>query len=254
MREYRVLEMESEKLHRVVKIYIYLPKSYDHNDRFYPVVYMHDGQNLFDDSIAYKGSWKILESMEDASMPELIIVGINSTNTRSDELLPLSFDFDGEIVGGHADDYYQFILSELKPMIDLRFRTFKSAKYTALIGSSFGGVSSLYAAIKYHNFFSRFGCVSNAHYVLGQPFYDLLEDGDFSKVRKMYLDVGTEETSGASISSEEYVSSNEKLYDILKERLPEEDIHFEIFEGAKHDEDAWSKRFKDIIKFLFEVE
>jgi predicted alpha/beta superfamily hydrolase len=253
MREYHVLEMESEELNRTVKIYLYLPASYEHNDRFYPVVYMHDGQNLFDDSIAYKGSWKILESMEDPSMPELIIVGINSTTTRSNELLPLTFDFDGEIVGGDAKKYYQFIISELKPMIDQRFRTFKSAKYTAIMGSSFGGVSSLYAASRYSNFFSRFGCLSNAHYVLGEPFYELMRESDLSKVRKLYMDVGTEETSGASISSEDYVKSNEKLYEILQEKLPEEDLFFQIVEGAKHDEDAWSKRFKDIIKFLFEV-
>ena len=253
MREYRVLEMDSQELKRKVKLFIYLPKSYEQNDRFYPVVYMHDGQNLFDDQLAYKGSWKILESMEDSSMPELIIIGINSTTTRADELLPLTFENEGKTIGGHAKQYYKFLISELKPMIDLRYRTFKSAKYTAVMGSSFGGVSSLYAATHYNNFFSRFGCLSNAHYVLGEPFYDLIKESDLSKVRKIYMDVGTNESSGDSISSEDYVKSNEKLYEILKEKLPEDDLLFAIIKGAKHEEDAWAKRFKDIIKFLFEV-
>lgn len=254
MREYRVLEMHSKELARDVKVLIYLPKSYEQNDRFYPVVYMHDGQNLFDDDMAYKESWKILETMEDDSIPELIIVGINSTTSRADELLPLSFTYEGERIGGDADKYYKYLISELKPMIDLRFRTFKSAKYTALIGASFGGVSSLYAATRYQNFFSRFGCLSNAHHVLGEPFYDLMEKSDLSKVRKLYMDVGTKEESNGVITNEDYVKSNEKLYEILKEKLPEEDLLFAIVKGANHNEQAWAKRFKDIIKFLFEVE
>lgn len=253
MREYRVLEMDSKELDRNVKVFIYLPKSYEQNDRYYPVLYMHDGQNLFDDDIAYKGSWKILEHMEDKEMPELIVIGINSTDNRSNELLPLCFEFEGETVGGDADKYYKFLISELKPMIDLRFRTFKSAKYTALMGSSFGGVSSLYAATRYSNFFSRFGCLSNAHDVLGEPFYDLIKKSDLSKVRKLYMDVGTKEASSGKISSSDYVESNEKLYELLQEKLPEEDLLFAIIEGAKHEEDAWAKRFKDIVKFLFEI-
>ena len=254
MKEFRVLRMDSEELNREVKILIYLPKSYEQNDRFYPVIYMHDGQNLFDDDMAYKTSWNILDHMEDEDMPEVIIVGINSTSSRSDELLPMSFTYEGKEVGGKADQYYKFIISELKPMIDLRFRTFKSAKYTAIMGSSFGGVSSLYAAVRYTNFFSRFGCLSNAHYVLGDAFLDLIKESDLSKVRKLYMDVGTKEASGTVISSEDYVKSNEVLYDIIKEKLPEEDLAFQIVEGAEHDEEAWSKRFKEIVQFLFEVE
>ena len=253
MKEYHVLQMESNILKREVKILLYLPASYEQNDRFYPVLYMHDGQNLFDDEMAYKTSWNILEHMEEEDMPELIIVGINSTKTRADELLPMSFELEGQSLGGQADTYYKYIEEELKPMIDLRYRTFKSPKYTAIMGSSFGGVSSLYAAAAYTHIFSRFGCLSNAHYVLGEPFLDLFRENDLSRVRKLYMDVGTEETSGASISAEDYVKSNEELYDILKDKMLEEDLNFEIVKGAKHDEEAWSKRFKEVVKFLFEA-
>ena len=128
MKEYRVLKMYSERLQREVRVYVMLPKSYYKSDRFYPVLYMHDGQNLFDEATAYGNvSWGILESYDEyPDLPEVIIVGIeNGGEERSNELVPFEFNFAdlgypeyGEDFGGKTDLYLDFIVKKVKPHID----------------------------------------------------------------------------------------------------------------------------------------
>jgi len=255
MKEYRVLKMYSEELQKDKRIYLYLPKSYDVSDKFYPVLYMHDGQNLFDPKTGYmNASWNIMEScQENPDVPEVIIVGIESDEDRSDELVPYEFTFqNGVKAGGKADLYLSFITSTLKPYIDSHFRTFKSPKNTGIMGSSFGGVNSTYAAFVYGSSFTRFGCVSNAYYYGG--FFDkltaLATSSDLHSVKKFYMDVGTNETEDKK-TNELYINTNKEIYEILKEKLDESILRFNIVEGGIHHETDWEKRFPEIIKFMF---
>lgn len=253
MREYSIIKLESSRLDREVRIFVSLPKSYSKTDKFYPILYMHDGQNLFDDKQAYNGkSWGILEAYEKyPNLPELIIVGIESGDTRSDELTPFRFAFeDGKECGGKIDDYFKFITQTLKPFIDKKYRTFKSAKNTGIMGSSFGGVASTYAALKCTKFFTRFGCVSNAYFPFQKEMIELAKESNIKNVKKIYLDVGTKEDEKEKYS-DIYVESNQEIYEILKQKINSEDIRFEIIEGAIHKEIEWEKRFPEIIKFLF---
>lgn len=261
MREYRTLIMRSKELNRDVRIFIYLPKSYDKTDRFYPVLYMHDGQNLFDDALAYGNtSWGIIKSYEEnPDLPEVIIVGIeNGGEERSNELVPFTFRFKDygmtnmpdEDFGGKADIYLQFITTKVKPYIDKTFRTFKSPKNTALMGSSFGGLNTLYASMMYTEYFSRFGCVSNAFYVVQEQIEKLAQKSNFDRVKKIYLDVGTKETS-RSIDNEMYVESNNAIYDILRDKIDPNIIQYKVIENGVHNEGDWEKRFPEIIQFLF---
>lgn len=255
MNEYRVVFMKSNKLNRMVRLYIMLPKSYDKTIKKYPVLYMHDGQNLFDDKTSgYGDSWGILESYQnDPLLPELIIVGIESIGeTRMDELSPYPFTYDDQetLYGGKADLYYQFLLETVKPYIDETYRTFKNPKNTAVMGSSLGGLSSLYAAVKYQDFFTRIGCVSNAFYVVQEEVEKLVSNANLSSIKKLYLDVGTKETSN-SINNEAYVKSNQKVFQILQKKVPVSKLRFEVIDGAIHNEKEWKTRFPEIIKFLF---
>jgi len=238
-----------------------LPSNYRNTQKRYPVLYMHDGQNLFDAKTGYKNmTWGILEAFEEnPKLPEVIIVGIeNGGEKRSDELVPIPFNFSNignpeygeDTYGGKTDDYLCFIINQVKPYIDKHFRTYKSAKNTAIMGSSFGGVSSMYAACHYNNYFSRFGCLSNAWYVVQDEMEKMIQKSDLSKVKKLYMDVGTKESSKA-LNNELYISSNNKVYDIIKDKLDPSKLKYEIIEGAKHYETAWAKRLPVIIRFLF---
>lgn len=255
MKEYRVLKMYSKELNKEKRIYIYLPRSYETTDKFYPVLYMHDGQNLFDDKTAHMNqSWNIMDAYTNhPDLPELIIVGVESDEDRSDELVPYEFTYnDGSKAGGNADAYLSFIATTLKPYIDRTFRTFKSPKNTGIMGSSFGGVNSTYAAFVYGSYFTRFGCVSNAYYYGGffKELKQLAENSNLNSVKKFYMDVGTKETDNKSINSL-YVDSNQDIYDILKDKIDESCLIFKVIEDGIHHETDWEKRFPSIIKYLF---
>ena len=261
MKEYRVIRMFSKELNREVRVSVMLPHTYAKSERFYPVLYMHDGQNLFDPLTSYDGTtWGILEAYENnPDLPEVIIVGIdNGGNERSNELVPFTFKFSevgspeygDEEYGGNTDVYLNYIVEQIKPLIDKQFRTFKSPKNTALMGSSFGGVCTTYAAMNYGKYFSRFGCVSNAFYVIQNELEEMAKNADLSHVKKLYMDVGNKESSN-SIDSQNYVESNNAMYEIIKDKISKNRIAFEVCEDAKHHERDWAKRFPNIIKFLF---
>jgi predicted alpha/beta superfamily hydrolase len=256
MKEYRIITMYSKELEREKRIFIYLPKSYDLTDKVYPVLYMHDGQNLFDDRTAYmQRSWRLLDIYEEQpSLPEVIIVGIESDSIkRADELIPFKFTYrSGETAGGNANDYLDFIVNKVKPYLDDRFRTNKSADYTGIMGSSFGGVNSIYAALAYGEYFTRFGCISNA-LLFGEFFTkmkEMIPNLSLDKVKKLYMDVGTKETENIEFN-EAYVDTNKELYQILKQKMDDSTLRFEIIKDAVHHETSWEKRFPEIIKYMF---
>ena len=252
MLEYSVLRLQSKRLKREVRIFVSLPKSYYKTDKFYPVLYMSDGQNLFDNKQAsYGKSWGILETYENyPDLPELIIVGIDSGESRNDELTPFTFEYEGNVMGGKINDYLDFIVNTLKPKIDKKYRAFKSPKNTGIMGSSFGGVLATYAALKYGDHFTRFGCVSNAYFPFQDQMIDLARKSDVSKVKKMYLDVGTKEATEEEYRKT-YIESNIEMNNVLKEKIDNDKLRFEIIEEAIHKESAWGIRFPGIIKFLY---
>lgn len=254
MKKYILFDVKSEKLNRNVRISLYLPNSYEKADKDYPVLYMHDGQNLFDNNVAtYGKSWGIIDAFEnDSTLPELIIVGIDSTNTRSDELVPFNFysTYDKRYSGGKADDYYDFIINTLKPIIDEKYRTIKSAIQTGIMGSSYGGLSSTYAALKYSKYFTRFGCVSNAYFPVQKELENLIKNSSLSTCRKFYMDVGTKET-GHEKEDDRYIQSNKSIYELLSKKIEANNLKFEIIKDAIHNEADWEIRFPEIIKFLF---
>ncbi len=254
MKEYKVFIINSNELKREVRVTVFLPKSYRKTDKYYPVLYMHDGQNLFDNKLTKFGkSWGIMETYDnDPSIPEIIVVGVDSVDTRTEELVPFIFNYDGdkELHGGNSDNYYNFITKTLKTFIDKRYRTFKSAKNTGIMGSSYGGLSSTYAALKYSEFFTRFGCISNAFSPVQKELLELIQNSSLETVKKFYMDVGTKESKKDS-ECEKYILSNREIYELLSEKIEPGKLRFDIIKDAIHHESAWEKRFPEIIKFLF---
>lgn len=261
MKQYSILKFDSKELGREVRVYLMLPASYRKTQKRYPVLYMHDGQNLFDTHTSYGNmSWGILETYEEnPKLPEVIIVGIeHGGDERGSELVPFTFNFSeigypqygDKVYGGKTDEYLTFIVNTVKTYIDKNYRTYKSAKNTAIMGSSFGGVCSMYAAFEYGEYFSRFGCVSNAFYVIQEEIEKEAQKSNLSHVKKMYMDVGTNEDSRA-IESQKYIDSNQAIYDILRNKMEYSKLKFVQAKDAVHNEDAWRERFADIITFLF---
>ena len=230
------------------EITVYLPAGYDQSgDRRYPVLYMQDGQNLFDPHRAYVpgNHWRLQEAA-DAAIGErtarpMIIVGIDHAGTRRiDEYTPVKdVKHKG---GGLAADYARFVIEELKPAIDARFRTLPDAENTGIGGSSLGGLVSLYLALKHPNVFRRVAVKSPSVWWSGRAILrNVLE---FSgPPPRMWLDIGGRE--GA-----------EALRDVreLRDRIADKGWRdFQYYEDRRgdHSERAWARRIRPALEFLF---
>ena len=215
---------------------VYLPPSYDEGHRRYPVIYMHDGQNLFDDATSFSGEWRVDETMEALGREglEAIVVGIpNAGARRCDEYSPFP---DARLGGGRGDAYLDFIVETVKPLVDEAFRTRKGRASTGIAGSSMGGLISLYAFFRYPTVFGFAGVLSPALWFAGRAILDYLRDAPLVP-GKLCLDVGTAE--GAAT-----VADVRRLRDLLVAkgyRLGDDLLYLEE-RGAGHTEAAWAGR------------
>jgi predicted alpha/beta superfamily hydrolase len=144
-------------LDRTRRIWLYLPENYPRSKRKYPVLYMHDGQNLFDDSTSFCGEWEVDETL-DSIKGNCIVVGIdNGGSKRMNEYNPHPLE---EFGRGEGKQYLEFIVKELKPYIDQNYRTLRSKKNTWMAGSSMGGLITFYAGRYYPKVFGTLGIFS----------------------------------------------------------------------------------------------
>ena len=152
------------QLNRYRRIWIYLPEYYakDQQDRF-PVLYMHDGQNLFDDLTSYAGEWGVDEYLDSVKLKKCIVVGIDhGGEKRMNEYSP----FDHERFGkGEGAAYVDFMAKKLKPYIDKKFRTLRDRQHTFIAGSSMGGLISMYAVLRHPKVFGGAGIFSPSFWV-----------------------------------------------------------------------------------------
>jgi predicted alpha/beta superfamily hydrolase len=153
------------QLKRYRKIWIYLPADYATSKKKYPVLYMHDGQNLFDEATSYAGEWGVDETL-DSSKKQSIIVGIdNGLLKRMNEYNP----YDTERFGkGEGKQYVDFIAKTLKPFIDKKYRTLPDKKNTMIAGSSMGGLISMYAILRHPDVFGGAGVFSPSFWIAPQ--------------------------------------------------------------------------------------
>lgn len=152
------------QLDRNRKIWIYLPPDYQTSTKTYPVLYMQDGQNLFDNTTSFSGEWQVDETLNklfNEGDYGAIVVGIdNGGDSRINEYTPWN---NPQYGGGEGDKYMQFVAETLKPFVDANYRTKPSAEYNALIGSSLGSLISTYGGIIYSGIFSKIGSFSPAY-------------------------------------------------------------------------------------------
>lgn len=236
------------QLNRTRRIWIYLPPDYGTTNRSYPVLYMFDGQNLFDSATSFAGEWGVDEALEKLYQERnfsIIVVGIdNGGDKRIDEYAPWVNEDYGR--GGEGDAMVRFIVETLKPYIDSHYRTVPNE--TGIMGSSLGGLMAVYAGFAYPEVFRYVGAMSSAFW-FNPEIYDFVRNAEKGP-EKIYIDWGTMEGSDPGAFSR----SNEEMVNILKEKGYVEGVNLKVVidEGAQHNEYYWGRRFPDAVLWLFE--
>lgn len=243
--------MPSQYLRLPRDVYVYLPPSYSlQPQRRFPVVYLHDGQNLFDPARSAFGKiWNVKGAIDrlistDPSFPECIAVGIDNTDDRIDEYTPVRDP--NENGGGQAAAYLQFIVRELKPAIDKKLRTLSDANSTVMAGSSLGGLMTTFAAIEASQVFGRFIIMSPSVWWADRDILKRLPKIGSSpqKPIRVYVDTGT---------NHEDVPNSRALAEAFRKLgyRDGENLRFVIDQGASHDETAWARRLPEALRFIF---
>ena len=240
--------VSSQFLTRPRDVIVYLPPDYfDQPERRYPVLYMHDGQNLMDASTAHSGEWRVDETAEQliqaGEVEPLIIVGVSNTSDRIPEYTPVA---DSRYGGGNADAYGRFLVEELKPMIDARYRTRTGPEDTGLAGSSLGGLVSLYLGLEYPGTFTRLGVISPSVWWADRDIVKKVRTLDTRPPLRLWVDMGTQEDKDA-------IPDARLLRDALVARGWSSDLKYVEIDGAAHNEAAWAARFGDVLRYLYPV-
>ena len=237
------------QLNRKRRVWIYLPLSYNSSTKKYPVLYMHDGQNVFDDATSFSGEWGVDEALDTLGLKykECIVVGIdNGGDKRLNEYCPYDFNLGGIAANnrsnvGEGGKYVDFLAKTLKPYIDKKYRTLKDSKNTFMAGSSMGGLISMYALLKYPKVFGGAGVFSPAFWVGPKIFDDIKTKG--KKVNaKIYFYAGDEE--GESMVPMTLRAFNE-MHRVSKSKMCEV-----IRAGGKHNEQRWRMEFPLFYEWL----
>jgi predicted alpha/beta superfamily hydrolase len=255
----KVLEgVRSPELGNTRDLFVHLPPSYPDGRREWPVLYFHDGQNLFDAFASYAGEWEVDETMTALSLEgiEAIVVGVaNRGRERIDEYSPF---YEPSIGGGKAAAYMQFLAETVKPLVDAEFKTARRRELTGLVGSSLGGLVSLWGLFERPRVFGMVAALSpsvlfargalNA-YLAGQPRIEA----------RIYLDVGTLEgppgMGGALLARllpRPYVSRVRDTRRLLASMGYREGEDFMYVEerGGRHNEACWRRRLPQALRFL----
>jgi predicted alpha/beta superfamily hydrolase len=230
---------------------VYLPPMYDADpERRFSVLYMQDGQNLFDPETSFiKGNyWRMGETtdalIEAGAIEPLIIVGIyNTGDRRIDEYTPVE---DRRLGGGHADAYGRMLVEELKPYVDAQYRTLPGAEHSGMGGSSLGGLVTLYLGLRYPSVFSRLAVMSPSVWWRNRAILNTIESLPQKPELRIWLDIGTKESARA-------VPDARTLRDRLVNKgwqLAGDLVYYEA-KNAEHTESAWAQRVSPMLQFLF---
>jgi predicted alpha/beta superfamily hydrolase len=236
-------------------VIIWLPQGYETDTaRRYPVLYMHDGQNLMDATTGFAGEWNVDETAQalvrDGQVEPLIIVGIyNAGADRTNEYTPVPFP-PKYPDAGRAAVYGRFLIDELKPRIDAEFRTKPEAEFTGLAGSSLGGLVSLSLGLEHPDVFGRLGVMSPSVWWADRQLLSQVNALSTKPALRIWEDIGTNEGSGTEA---ETVADAQALRDALVARgwVLGADLQYTEVVGGQHNEAAWSARFGDVLRFLY---
>ena len=239
-------EFEIPQLNTTRKVQIYLPPNYEDSNENFPVIYMHDGQNLFDVKTSYAGEWEVDEALNrlyyDTNFSAIVVAIDHGGEKRAHEYIPYKFP---RIENTQGKDYARFLVETLKPYIDENFKTLKDKGNTAIIGSSLGGLISHYTALEYPNVFGKAGVFSPSFWVSDEA-YDLAKQKSKQANNRMFFLMG-------GLESENAVPNMDKMISLMKASgYPINNIYRKIVEEGQHNEQLWRDNFEEAICWLFD--
>jgi predicted alpha/beta superfamily hydrolase len=229
---------------------VYLPPGYDAQaGRRFPVLYLHDGQNLFDGATSFIPGmdWHVGQTADQAIcaglVEPLVIVGMYNTKARIREYTPTHVP---KLGGGRADRYAKFLIEEVKPFIEREYLTVGGPENTGIGGSSLGGLVSLYLGLKLPQIFGKIAALSPSVWWNQRIMVRFAAEFHVDPRPRIWLDIGTNE--GPRI-----VPDVEQFRDVLLNKgwQLERDLHYERIEGAEHNEAAWARRVGPFLQFLY---
>ena len=232
---------------------VYLPPSYATSNRRYPVLYMHDGQNLFDAATSYAGEWGIDENLDALARSdafEIIVVGIdNGAEKRMNELSPWPNARFGKAEG---EQYTAFLVNTVKPYIDGRYRTQPDREHTGIMGSSMGGLISHFAIHRYPETFGKAGIFSPSYWYASEV-YGFTESHPLPAGARLYLLAGGKE--GAQTADD-----MKRMVALMRGKGRKDGnngdgkglaIQSGVVEGGEHNEAFWRAEFPKAVRWLF---
>jgi predicted alpha/beta superfamily hydrolase len=240
--------LEMPGLARKRQLRLYLPPGYATSGKRYPVLYMHDGQNLFDVATAYAGEWQVDETLDALAKEgklELIVVGIdNGQDKRMTELNAWDHARFGKAEGRA---YTDFIVKTVKPMIDRNYRTLPGREHTAIMGSSMGGLASHYALVQYPDVFSKAGVFSPAYWT-ARPAFDFVSARPVPKDARMFMLMGEKE--GPQMNGDV-----KRMAEVVqKTGHPVANTVLKLVPGAEHNEAFWAGELREALLWMFAPE
>ncbi len=220
-------------------IRVWLPEAYAHNRKKYPVLYMQDGQNIFDDSTSFAGEWGADEAMDSAKRQWIIVAVDNGAAKRMTEYNPNDQERFGK---GEGRAYLDFLATTLKPYIDQHYRTRKGRRHTAVAGSSMGGLISYYAGIWYPGVFGKAGVFSPSFWITPEV----------EAQTRQVLSAGNRAASlffyAGGAESKEMVPDMKRISALF----PQKRVRVVVNETGKHNEAAWRNQLPAFIQWLNE--
>jgi predicted alpha/beta superfamily hydrolase len=223
---------------------VYLPPSYGRGERHYPVLYMQDGQNLFDPKESFAGSWRVDVAMDHAAARGFEGIAVGIRHAGDERLLEYSPFDDPEAGPGRGREYVSYLAEIIKPLVDARYRTIPGRGTTCVAGSSMGGLISLFAFFARPDVFGVAAAMSPSLWYAGRAIFGTVKTAPFQPGR-IYLDVGRRE-------GEETLADARRLRDLLlaKGYRKGDQLRYVEDGAGGHEEAAWGHRLRATLPFL----
>lgn len=253
-------DLYSPQLQNRRDVLVYLPAGHGQSDQRYPVIYMHDGQNLFDAHTSFAGEWRVDETLQELERDGLAAIVVGLPNMGTQRMTEYSPFVDERRGGGRGDAYLDFLVQTVKPRIDADFMTQAGRHHTALMGSSMGGLISLYGFFRYPEVFGLVGVMSPSLWFAQRAIFPYVETAPYNPGR-IYMDMGTAEGGRSTrwrfltplVKGRTCADTRRMKQLLARKGYTGNRLRYIEEQDAEHNEAAWARRLPDALRFLLQV-